>query len=397
MPSESLARPFALLLLFPALLLGCGGGANEVAAAPELDRATAQAVQALLDQAAPPAALPGALVAVRLPASGSSAEAANPGTRFAAGLGRDQPATPLRPDDAFRAGSVLKLLVATVVLQLVEEGQLALDTPLSRLLPAERIAGFRYRNRITLEQLLNHGSGLGDTATGEEHDADVLAHPARQRSEQDYLDAAARQPQAEPGTHAYANTNYILAGLVIEQATGRSWRTELRERLFLRLGLARTSLPDPADLEMPAPFAHGYEEVEGLGRVDVSRISPSMAGAAGGHALVTTTADLARFASALFRGELYRSPATLARMLRFLPAEPIGDMAYAYGLGVMRHQLPDGTVFLGHGGSSAGYACAILHDPATGRTVVAARNGPDLGSTYLDVALPVARLLQGKR
>lgn len=370
------------LLLVAALVSACGGGDD----APSRDQA---AVQALLEQAVPPSAPPGALVAVR--------EASGRATRYAAGLGAVAPATPMRPEDRFRAGSVLKLMIATVVLQLVDEGKLSLVTPLDRLLPAERTAGFGHRSAITLEHLLNHTSGLGDTASSDAHDADVLAHPARLRSEQEYLDMALLEGQRPPGEHAYANTNYILLGLVIEQATGGSWRSQLRERLLTRLGLADSSLPEPADLEMPVPFAHGYQPMGGAGLLDVSRVSPSMAGAAGGHALVTTTADLARFAAALFGGELYRRPGTLAQMLRFVPAEPTGDMAYAYGLGVMRHELPDGTVFLGHGGSTAGYSCAIVYDPVRRLTVVAARNAPDLEATYMDLAIPVARYLQESR
>lgn len=370
------------LLLAGALLSACGGGDD----APPREQA---AVQALLERAVPATTPPGALVAVR-DASGHT-------TRYAAGLGAMNPAIPMRPEDRFRAGSVLKLMVATVVLQLVEEGRLALGTPLDQLLPAARTAGFAHRRAITLEHLLNHTSGLGDTASSEAHDADVLAHPERLRSQQEYLDMALQESQSAPGTHAYANTNYILLGLAIEQATGRSWRSQVRERLFTRLGLADSSLPESGDLEMPAPFAHGYQPVEGGALLDVSRISPSMAGAAGGHALVTSTADLARFASALFGGELYRQPGTLAQMLRFVPAEPIGDLTYAYGLGVMRHQLPDGTVFLGHGGSTAGYSCAIVYDPVRRLTVVAARNAPDLEATYMELAIPVARALQGPR
>ncbi|WP_349744124.1 serine hydrolase domain-containing protein [Roseateles cavernae] len=376
----------AALLLLPTLFLGCGGGNDAALATPPLDR---KAVQALVDKAVPAEALPGALVALR--------EASGPTLGFAAGRGRIEPAAALRAEARFRAGSVLKLLIATVVLQLVEEGRLSLAAPLGELLPPDRVGRFNYRGQITLEQLLNHSSGLGDTATGAAHDADVLSHPGKLRSEQDYLDAALLEPQQPPGAHAYANTNYILLGLIIDRAAGRSWRAEVQQRLFARLGMRDSSLPEPADLEMPAPFAHGYESVEGVGLVDVSRISPSMAGAAGGHALVTSTADLARFAAALFGGALYRSPATLERMLRFVPAEPIGDMGYAYGLGVMRHQLPDGRVFLGHGGASAGYSCAILYDPSRRLVVVAARNGSDLGSTYLDLALPVARYLQQER
>lgn len=373
MPPAIQRRPFLLTLLLTA----CGGDRRD----SNLDT---RPLQALMDQATRQG-YPGALLAVQTARSQAS---------LASGIGEVTQGKAMQPPDRFRAGSVLKLLMATVVLQLVEEQRLSLDLRLDQMLPPERVGRFEFRRQITLAQLLNHTSGLGDTATGPEHDGDLLLHPERLHTEQEYLDASLLNGQRPPGQHAYANTNYILLGLIIERSTGISWRQQLSTRLLQRLGMQHSSLPAPEDLAMPTPYAHGYEQTAARGLVDMSHASPSMAGAAGGHALITTTSDLARFAQALFRGELYRSPATLQRMLTFVPGEPVGHIRYAYGLGVMRHELPDGTVVLGHGGSTAGYCCAIVFAPSLDLSIVAARNAPDLASAYLDLALPALAKLR---
>lgn len=371
---------FAAFALLPLTLVACGGG-EATASPPPQPTVKLAALQPLVAQAIAESGGPGAQLSLREPSGAIST--------LVAGRGQITPAVAMGASDHFRAGSVLKLLVATVTLQLVEEGRLSLDATLDQLLPAESAARFTHRDRITLRSLLNHTSGIPNSADTPEHDADVLLHPGKLRSVQDYLDTALQQPQQMPGRHAYANTNYMLIGLIIERSTGRSWRTQLRERLLERLAMRGSSLPEPSELVLPHPYARGYQPVEGQGLVDTSQVSPSMAGAAGGHALITTTQDLARFAAALFGGELYRSPATLQQMLDFVEADPIGDVRTSYGLGVTRHQFPDGAVYLGHGGSTAGYSCAILYDTQTRYVAVGMLNQPDLGATYMALTVPV--------
>ena len=107
----------------------------------------------------------------------------------------------------------------------------------------------------------------------------------------EFLDlAAAKKPLFAPGTrYAYSNTEYTLLGLVIEHATGRSWQQEVTDRVIRPLGLGATVLPAAGNRSWMGPYAHGYLEVNGK-VFDVSSVDPSMAGAAGGHALITTGA-----------------------------------------------------------------------------------------------------------
>ena len=96
---------------------------------------------------------------------------------------------------------------------------------------------------------------------------------------------------------------------------------------------------------------------------DVSDVDPSMVGAAGGQALVTTTEDLARFVDALLAGELFEQPETLEEMLTFVPADDVPGKV-GYGLGLERYELPGGVEMIGHLGTGAGYRAWVGRLPA---------------------------------
>ena len=265
-----------------------------------------------------------------------------------------------------RGGSILKPFVATVVLQLVEEGELGLDDRITELLPASVTDRFPTAGGITVRMLLNHTSGLAEY-NDPSFKVQVHADPQRVWSAADLLDlAAAKPPTGAPGErYAYANTNYNLLGLVIEETTGRSWREVVRERVIDRLDLDDTSLPDPGrPVDDDVPVAHGYQAM-GDELVDLAGIDPSMADAAGGHALLTTDADLLRFLDALLAGDLFDDDATLDAMLTFVDAaEPSGKDGQ--GLGLERYRLPDGRVIVGHLGGTAGYLSLVGRVTGTG-------------------------------
>jgi D-alanyl-D-alanine carboxypeptidase len=271
-----------------------------------------------------------------------------------AGLGRVAPAAPMRPGDRFRAGSIVKPFVAAVVLQLAERGHLSLDAPLPRVLPASVTGRFPTAADITVRMLLGHRSGIAEWDT-DAMDIVVGHHPAKIWTIAEKLDlAAAQPPRFAPGTsYAYSNTEYNLLGLVIERITGRSWRRELTRRVIAPLGLANTWLPPSGQLSLGGPHAHGYGELDG-GTIDLSRVDPSMAGAAGGSALVTTVHDLARFVDALLAGRLFRHRATLRQMLAFAPAPDVGGQV-GYGLGIEQRVVPGGIELIGHLGGAPGY------------------------------------------
>ncbi len=236
-----------------------------------------------------------------------------------AGLGNIETDTAIRPDDKFRAGSLTKPFISVIILQLVEEGLFGLDDTLPMVLPKSVTDKFDNSNIMTVHMLLNHTAGLPDfmTLAGPEL---IAAPPGKIWEDQEFLDfAAAQEPWFPPGeAQGYSNTDYLLLGMIIDQATGQSWRQEMRERIFEELHLENTVLPEPSDSSMPGDHAHGYSDL-GSGIVDATEmVTASVVGAAGGQSLVTTTEDPARFMTAVMAGELFQKSETLDQMLTFV-------------------------------------------------------------------------------
>jgi D-alanyl-D-alanine carboxypeptidase len=329
---------------------------------------------------------PGALLHVRSPESSPWSGAV--------GLGEIETATAMAPDDRFRAGSVMKPFVAVVTLQLVEEGRFSLDSPMTAVLPASATSRFPASDQITVRMLLNHTSGIPEWLT-EEVAAEIAINPTRVRTVDEYLRlAAAQEPYFPPGEgFTYSNTDYNLLGLAIEQATGRSWREEVRVRVVEGLHLDDTLLPEPGDTSIPGNYAHGYMDMGG-NWVDMTGIDPSMAGAAGGHGLVTTTKDLVCFLEAVLAGELFQEAGTLDEMLTFVDipqdASPSG-LAVGYGLGVRKLLLPASVEMSGHAGTTGGYQCFVYHLPVQGITIAGMMNS--IPGDQMQLILPALEVL----
>jgi len=290
----------------------------------------------------------------------------------AAGLSNIKTDTAMKPDDKFRAGSIMKPFISVVILQLVEEGRFSLDDSMTAVLPESVSSRFSDSDQITVRMLLNHTSGIPDWIT-EAMIGEITADPQRIWEVDEYLDvAAAQKPYFPPGEGwRYSNTDYNLLGMVIEQATGRSWREEVRERIIKPLNLENTRLPEPGDLSISDNHAHGYFDMGGQ-LIDFTKIDPSMAGAAGGHALITTTMDLARFLNVVLAGELFQKPGTLDEMLAFVDvpdAVRIFRHFTGYGLGIMKFLLPGNIEMLGHAGGTGGFASFIYFLPNQDMTV----------------------------
>jgi D-alanyl-D-alanine carboxypeptidase len=242
---------------------------------------------------------------------------------------------PMPADGHFRIGSATKTFVAVVVLQLVGEGRLSLDDTVERRLPGVVSGNGNDGGAITVRQLLQHTSGIYNYT----NDLPVLASAEGYLEHRfDHHDAAdlvavamAHPPVFAPGTRwEYSNTNYTLAGMVVEAVTGQSWAAQVRSRILRPLGLRGTSFPQDRPV-LPRPNARTYQQFAPDGPViDVSLFNPTGAGAAGG--LVSTTDDLVRFWRELQRGELL-APAQLAEMRETVPAQ-VGIRGLEYGLGV---------------------------------------------------------------
>ncbi|MFF4273021.1 serine hydrolase domain-containing protein [Streptomyces sp. NPDC001536] len=248
------------------------------------------------------------------------------GTRYAeAGQG-------IARADHFRAGSLTKTFLATVVLQLAEEHRLSLSDTVERHLPGlVRGAGNDGRT-ITLRALLTHTSGLNDFTTD--------TRGAVPLSPLQAVRIALTHPPTAPGRYAYSNTDYVVLGMVVEQVTGHSYAAEAERRVIAPLGLTNTSFPG-SRTSLPAPHGRAYD-TDGS---DVTDLDPRVAGAAG--ELVTTLADLDRFYAALLGGELL-PPHWLREMRDTRTAQGL------YGMGLFPVKLPCGTTVWGHNGRIAG-------------------------------------------
>ncbi len=314
----------------------------------------------------------------------------------AAGQGDLSSRIAMRGHDRFRAGSVLKTLLATVVLQHVESGALSLDAKLPTLLAEPVTAGFPQANQISLRMLLNHTSGIPEWVNDEVH-ARAASEPSRVWSADEALAIAAAQPPAfAPGTAwGYSNTNYTLVGLILDRVGGKSWRQQVRERVIDRLGLAGTTLPEPGDTTLPGDYAHGYHAAPG-GILDLTAVDPSMAGAAGGHALVTTAPDLARFVDALLAGQLFTKSETLTAMTTMIDAPHESGLPHHYGLGLETFTMPNGTRVIGHSGSTAGYAVMMFRIPGQDATLITAVNTTDLFANALQIFIPALDVITGR-
>lgn len=311
--------------------------AAAVAASPAAGRA---ASRAKLQRAVDAVAAGGAPGVVALVRDGGRT------IRVVGGYGNLAKRTPLRARDRFRVGSSTKSFVAAVVLQLAGEGRLALEDSVERWLPGLVPNG----GQITVRQLLNHTSGLADYAPDEDETfiRRVLANRRKAWQPRELVAiGTAQRPLFAPGARwSYSNTGWILLGLIVEAAGGKTLATELDERIFTPLRLRATSFDTKARIN--GPHAHGYSRVGARRRFDITVLNQSWAWAAG--AIVSTTDDLARFYRTLLGGRLLR-PDLLAE-LQTTVATP--SPTQRYGLGLIRTRHPCG-VYWGHGGETLGY------------------------------------------
>ena len=288
---------------------------------------------------------------------------------YAAGVGQLGSATPLRPTAEYRVGSITKTFVATIVLQLVGEGRLRLDEPVATRLPGL----LPNRPRITVRQLLNHTSGLPDYIQDPKLFAGIVKN--RVWAPRELVALADNHPMLfAPGSAwSYSNTNYIVAGLLIQQVTGHSLARELKRRIFSPLGLDHTSFP-VASARLPGYHAHGYVSTEDPPTadgqlLDVTGYNPSHAWAAG--AVVSNAADLSHFYTALMGGRLLARP-QLREMKKTVAEDPTDpNTTFRYGLGLQRVKDTCGANW-GHGGAIFGYQGQAYWNARTGRTVVIA-------------------------
>jgi D-alanyl-D-alanine carboxypeptidase len=293
------------------------------------------------------------LVEAGFPAAlGTVTEADGEHSSLASGLASIEEQRAAQPDGQVRIASNTKMFTATVVMQLVDDGSVELDTPIETYLPGLVTGDGIDGTRLTVRQLLQHTSGLPEYIAG------LLDHEgglARYWSPRDVLDLALAQPAVfAPGERwEYSNTNYLVLGLLIERVTGEPLESQIHERITAPLGLTATVLPNGGDRSIPGEHPLGYHPDAETGElVDTTELDPGATWAAGG--MLSTPSELNTFMQALFAGEL-TSAASLEEMLTTVPAEEDVWPGSGYGLGVQSYPLTCGGVAWGHGGDILGY------------------------------------------
>jgi D-alanyl-D-alanine carboxypeptidase len=288
-------------------------------------------------------------------------------------------------DDQFRIGSNTKSMTSTVVLQLIQEGKVDFDDPISTYR-----AGVPNGDEITIEQLMMMRTGLFSYTATPEWIRAVDATPQKVWTPDELLALGdANPPKFAPGAGwDYSNNNTVLLGLVIEEVTGMSLAQNFEERIFEPLGLTSTLLP-PADVAtIPGPHAHGYrfgtfeESLMGNRGVlspedqaaavdgtlvpnDVTDTNPSFAWAAGG--VISTPNELARYVKALVDGGLLDDEMQHRRIVdKLVVADAAVNPDYRYG-----YNIDTSGPFIGHGGDIPGFNSVMYHDPERDLTVIA--------------------------
>jgi D-alanyl-D-alanine carboxypeptidase len=334
-----------------------------------IDPALAENLQGILDQLVADGSIPGAVLAVHVPGYQP--------WRGASGYADMERTRPMEPTTEVRIASISKVFTAVVVLQLLEEGKLGLDTPLATWFPEL----LPHADIITVRGLLQHTTGLYDYLEDKHFLAEAFHAPEYVWPPAELVTYAAERPALfKPDTQGawdYSSTNYVILGMIVEQVTGNTLAHEMRQRIFTPLGLENTFFPPDETVDGAA--ARGYRHGS-----DQTGLSLSFAFATAN--IVSTAGDVQRFGDALFGGELLK-PWTMELMYSFTNGKGQYNMpALEYGLGVMRNHLDvgadargvarpmDASTVMGHTGGFGGFRSALWHEPDSGITIALGMN-----------------------
>ncbi|KQZ39702.1 serine hydrolase [Duganella sp. Root1480D1] len=278
------------------------------------------------------------------------------------GAARLEPRVAATPDMRYKIGSNSKQFLAVAALKLAEEGKLSLDDKVARFFPQLTQA-----NHITLRQLLSHTAGYSD------YYAIDYVSPALARATTPGAIMAqwGRQPlDFAPGQRwEYSNTNYVIAGRMLEKASGQPLEALIRSRITDKVGM-RSAI----DLNTTA---WGEGEVCGYGRHALGPLRPAQpegrnwVWAAG--QLAMSASDLARWDIALMNGALLK-PASRAALVT--EARLSNGQGTGYALGLQVDRTPDGRERWQHSGGMSGFISQNAMYPADGMALVVLSNGP---------------------
>lgn len=316
----------------------------------------------------------------------SAAIQTSDGSVWAHSSGFSAQSVEVTPDDAYLIASVTKTITSACILQLADEGVLEIDDSLHEWLPAMP----HINPNITIRQLLNHTSGIYDVLANPAHFDSLMADLSRIWTPEELIEDFIMPPLFQPGASwSYSNTNYFVLGMIIREATGNEFYTELRNRFFTPLGLSTFAIP--AFEPLNSPVAHVWIDMNGDGILDDANnyfmnnmALNSTGGAAGGY--FSTPTDCTKWMRAYMRGDLLSAQ----MMAEALTTVPVGGNLEAYGLG-LSHKVNGflGYEAYGHGGDLA-YHASSWYFPELDQSITVFNNDNSKTSWQL---VPVVREL----
>lgn len=375
----SLIRSFSLLCLFMSALVSC-----RLAPSVQLS----QALQPKMDSLRAATDIAGIAVAI-------IKEQSDPVQLFS-GYADREGQRPFKASDRLLMGSVGKTYVSALVLQEIEKGRLKLDAPISQWF-GEKVWFDSLANapEITIEMLLNHTSGLPRWVFKPAVWQAMKADPDKRWSHEDRLAGILGDEALHPAGKgwAYSDTNYLLLGMILEAINDQRYYELLAERLLLPHGLTDTRPSDQRDL---FGLVAGYTAAENPFQVPakvseqgIYAINPQFEWTGGG--LMCTAADLARWASLLYSGQVLAEP-QMKQMLTTAPYPTRLPGEAKYGLGVMVREDDLGLNY-GHEGFMPGFQTVVLHYPDQKLTIALMVNEDQLSGKHTDPLYVWASLL----
>jgi D-alanyl-D-alanine carboxypeptidase len=283
---------------------------------------------------------------------------------LAVGVSDRTTGAPMKPTDRLLLGSVGKTYASAVALQLVHEGKIGLDDPISKWFGKELwFPRLPNASKVTVRHLMTHTSGLVRYELNPKFTTDLTANPDKVWTGEDRLaylfDAT---PPFAPGEGwEYSDTNYIVLGMIIERAGGASYYDQLRARILGPFGLRDTI---PADSRTVPGLVQGYAgERNPFGGSDEMikdgrfAVNPQFEWTGGG--LAVTAQDLAKWAKLLYEGKVLDA-SMMKQLIDGVPAK-LGPET-KYGLGVIIRPTAHGTTY-GHSGFMPGYQTEVMYFP----------------------------------
>jgi len=332
------------------LLAGCGSNLSTNLNSVNVSQENKNQIESMVDEVMKKYNIPGAVIGVW--------EGDKEPYILEKGVSETETNEPMRADQKVRIASNTKTFTGTMILELVKEGKLSLDSKLSEFYPDIPNA-----EKITIRQMLGMTSGIHGMYDLNGLMNDYYNNPLKHWEPEEIYNIIVKQkPDFEPDEKAeYSDSNYILLGMIAKKVTGKKVEELIHDKIIRFLNLTSTSFP--TDSIMSSPFAHGYRNYPDKDVLsDITTMDPSIAWTGG--AMISNAYDLNRWVREVYKGTLLNDELQKER----LTFRDMGNNL-SYGLAVMK--LGN---FYGHNGTILGYNTVMLYLPQKDATIIAIIN-----------------------